>query len=319
MTKEGITIDAITENEWFHKRIPFLGNSRLERIHKGYSNDRKYLVRDSEGVPRYILRTYDIDQDPGKRLEYSRLEMMEKQGVNCSRPVDIGVLPEQQLGYMIVSFIEGNDATDELPLLTEDEQLKIGVQAGRELKKIHGVGCPVPMKTWEERMLAKHRRYRTEYAKCGVSIHNDTELLSFIDRSLHWMKDRPNLFQHDDYHVGNLIVKDGNLSGVIDFNRYDWGDPYHDFVKVGIFSAEISVPFSIGQIREYHSPLEPDELFWSLYSLYLAMTLVSSVLWVLKVCPDELNSMMKKINKVMDDHDNFESVIPQWYGRSTTP
>ncbi|MCE7792052.1 aminoglycoside phosphotransferase family protein [Salipaludibacillus sp. CUR1] len=40
------------------------------------------------------------------------------------------------------------------------------------------------------------------------------------------MKQRPNLFQHDDFHLGNIIVNNKKFAGVIDFNRYDWGRSY---------------------------------------------------------------------------------------------
>lgn len=80
------------------------------------------IVHGSNRRPQYILRTYSIDQDINKRLEFSRLKMMEKQDVKCSRPIEIGVLPDQGLGYMIVSYIEGTEASEELPLLTDKEQ-----------------------------------------------------------------------------------------------------------------------------------------------------------------------------------------------------
>jgi aminoglycoside phosphotransferase (APT) family kinase protein len=309
-------IDAMNEYEQLRNWIPLLYNStKLERIHKGYSSDGKYIVYSESGRSQYILRTYSIDQDNNKRLEFNRLKMMEKHGVKCSRPIDIGVLPNQELGYMIMSFIEGNEASEVLPHLTDKEQFNIGVQSGLELQKIHQVSCPDNIKPWHETMATKHHRYRMEYAKNGVVIANDVKLLSFIDDKLYLIQDRPNLFQHDDYHIGNLIVKAGNLSGVIDFNRYDWGDPIHEFVKVGIFSAEVSVPFSVGQIQGYHNNSEPGEEFWQLYSLYLAMTLISSVVWVLKVKPEELDSMMIKIHKVMDDHNDFELIVPKWYSQ----
>ncbi|MBW7477332.1 aminoglycoside phosphotransferase family protein [Paenibacillus oenotherae] len=309
-------IEALNEYDQFRDWIPLLRHSaKIERIHKGYSSDEKYIVHDSDGAPQYILRTYSIDHDKDKRVEFSTLKLMEVHNVKCSRPIEIGLLPEQALGYMIVSFIEGNEASEELPLLTEEEQFKIGVQSGLELKKIHQIICPDNMKPWDERMLAKHHRYRMKYANCGVAINNDVRLLSFIDDKLDLMKGRPNIFQHDDYHVGNLIVRDGNLSGIIDFNRYDWGDPIHEFVKVGMFSSEISIPFSVGQIRRYNNDIEPGDEFWQLYSLYLAMTLISSVVWILKAKPDELDSMLMKIQRVMDDHDDFELIVPKWYGQ----
>lgn len=114
--------DSMNQYERFRNSIPLLRNStKLEQIHKGYSSDGKYIVYDSNGHPQYILRTYNIDQDENKKLEFSRLKMMEKHDVKCSRPIEIGVLPEQELGYMIVSFIEGNEASEELLLLTKEE------------------------------------------------------------------------------------------------------------------------------------------------------------------------------------------------------
>lgn len=40
------------------------------------------------------------------------------------------------------------------------------------------------------------------------------------------------------------------------FNRMNWGDPIHDFLKAGMFSSEVSIPFSIGQIKGYHANRE---------------------------------------------------------------
>ncbi|WP_236597293.1 hypothetical protein [Peribacillus psychrosaccharolyticus] len=64
----------------------------------------------------------------------------------------------------------------------------------------------------------------------------------------------------------------------MDFHQYDWGDPIHEFHKIGIFNREVSIPFSIGQIRGYFINTEPDEYFWRLYSLYLAMFDFSTVI-----------------------------------------
>jgi aminoglycoside phosphotransferase (APT) family kinase protein len=309
-------MDDISSLELFRNRIPILRScSKLEKIHKGYSSNDKYLVYDRGGCPQYILRTFRSELENNKRLEFGSLIWMEEQEVRCSRPVEMGVLPDHGIGYMVVSFIEGNEAAEELPLLTAEQQFNIGVEAGLELRKINQIRCPDSLVPWHERMTAKHNRYRTEYNKCGITIREEERLLSFIDQNLCIMQNRPSLFQHDDYHVANLIVKNGKLSGIIDFNNYDWGDPVHEFVKVGMFSAEVSLPFSVGQINGYHEGKEPEEHFWRLYSLYLAMTLVSSVVWILKVKPEELELMMAKIHKVMEDHEGFELLIPKWYSQ----
>lgn len=312
----GINVsDATNEAGGLLDGIPMLRNRyRLERIHRGYSSDHKYMVNDHEGNPQYVLRTYSIQKEKDKENEFKMLQRMEEIGVRCTKPIESGVLPSLGLGYMIVSYIEGEEASEALPFLAEKEQYDIGIQAGLELRKMHQIPCTDDdVGAWHERMTAKYDRNRAEYAKCGIAIEEESRLLSFIDGNLHLMKNRPNLFQHDDYHVGNLIVKDGAFSGVIDFNRYDWGDPIHEFVKAGMFSAEASVPFCVGQIQGYHDCNEPGDEFWRLYSLYLAMTLISSVVWILRVRPEELDSMMGKIRKVLDDHDHFERIVPKWY------
>ncbi|WP_127529598.1 aminoglycoside phosphotransferase family protein [Paenibacillus kobensis] len=309
-----MTLAENWEYDWLLNESPLLRECVLiEPIYKGYSSDLKFWLKHQDGTV-YVLRTYSLEQEAAKRREFNVLAMMEAQGVACSRPVEIGELPERQLGYMVVSCVDGNDAADELPLLSEREQYEAGVQAGLELRRMHQVQCPdSSVADWESRMLAKHRRYREDYAACGAAIEGDDKLFAFIDHHLPLMKDRPNRFQHDDFHVSNLIMKDGKLSGVIDFNRYDWGDPVHDFLKTGMFSAEISIPFSVGIMDAYHEQSEPDELFWQLFSLYSAMNLVASVVWILKVKPEELGIMMDKVRKVMGDHDNFDSVVPNWY------
>ncbi|QHW29967.1 aminoglycoside phosphotransferase family protein [Paenibacillus rhizovicinus] len=306
--------DKRIDAELLRGRISNLNDSsRLEHLNKGYSSDVKYVVYGGDGRPQSILRTYAISQEAGKRMEYDNLLLAAANGAKCSKPIAIGVLPELELGYMIVTYIDGDEAAEALPSLSEQVQFAIGVQAGEELQLLNRIGCPVPMASWQERMLAKHRRYRTAYAGCGVSIRGEAKLLAFLDDHLRLMEDRPNRFQHDDFHPANLIVKDGALSGVIDFNRCDWGDPVHEFVKVGMFSAEVSVPFAIGQIQGYHGLGDPNEPFWRLYSLYLGMTMISSVVWTLQVVPGEIDDMLARIQRVLDDHDGFDRIVPKWY------
>lgn len=296
----------------FNEYIPLLqGEIQIDQIYKGYSGDSKYtIVKDDR---KYLLRTYDYKQHDRKKMEYKALLKMEEYGVNCSRPLQLGSIQDHGIGYMILTYIQGNDASEELPKYSSYDQYRIGLEAGRELLKIHQYDAPVHINSWYERKIIKHQKCMEEYSKIAVRISNDMSIISFIDEHLELMKNRPNQFQHDDFHVGNLIINDSGQLGVIDFNRCDWGDPVHDFLKVGLFSSEISIPFSIGQIRGYHHNQDPDELFWRLYSLYLAMNVFASVVWILKVKPEETDIMMDKLNRVLGDHNHFDLIKPKWY------
>lgn len=294
----------------------FTGHIQIDPIYKGYSGDHKYVV--SNDGRKYLLRTYPMSQQKGKMVEYEALKVMEQYGVNCSKPLDIGTIQAYELGYMILTYIEGNEATDVLHQYSNVDQYRFGSDAGRELRKIHQYAAPQNMTSWYDRKLFKHNKYMEEYARIEIRINNEEKIMSFIDEHLPLMKIRPNQFQHDDFHIGNLIINEGGQIGVIDFNRCDWGDPVHEFLKVGLFSSEVSVPFSIGQIRGYHHEHDPDELFWRLYSLYMAMNVFASVVWILKVKPEELDIMMQKLNRVLDDHDHFDLSKPKWYVEGET-
>lgn len=293
--------------------IPYLtGDHKLVRIHKGYSNDEKYRVSHPDGR-RYLLRMFDLKHWNSKKSEFNVLQKMEKYNVKCSRPVDFGAVEPLDKGYMLLSYIEGEDAEEHIGALSEQAQYAIGKEAGEELLRMHQYTASAEVPGWFERKYKKHRQYIEQYQACGYKLREAPRIGSFIDDYIHLMKQRPNLFQHDDFHVGNLIIKDEKLAGIIDFNRYDWGDPIHEFLKTGLFSSEVSVPFAIGQIVGYHKGSHPDELFWKLYSLYLAMSIFSSIVWILRVKPEELDQMLEKLHRVVEDHHGFEEVKPGWY------
>ena len=85
----------------FRRTIPFLhDSSRIEEINKGYSTDRKYTAY--IGDQKYVLRVFDRKQYKAKKAEFDILLMMADKHVKCSRPIEIGELYEDELGYMLL-------------------------------------------------------------------------------------------------------------------------------------------------------------------------------------------------------------------------
>jgi len=295
------------------RSIPFFQKDQIsiEPIMKGYSSDQKYSVLYHQN--RYLVKLFDEKLLASKQQEYEVLTRLRQLGVKCSDPIALGINEHSNMGYLVLSYIEGEDAADILPRYSSSVQYRIGHEAGRQLHSIHQIETPNTIQPWAERKLAKHRSYMDRYKSLEHKLPNDEKLIAFIDENVHLMQGRPNLLQHDDFHASNLIVKDEQLAGVIDFNRMDWGDPIHEFLKVGFFSAPVSVPFSIGQIRGYHDDQEPTEQFWQLYSLYVAMSIISSMVWITSVKPEETEQMLELCQRVLEDHRYFESMIPSWY------
>ncbi|TWT08596.1 aminoglycoside phosphotransferase family protein [Planococcus sp. CPCC 101016] len=260
---------------------------------------------------KFFLRTFDLDQFESKNLEYAILKKMQDYEVACPKPIAIGKMKEK--GYMVLSYLEGADAEKAILSLSYEDQFAIGFKAGKELRKMHQLTAPEYMASWYSRKVDKHEKYVKAYLLSGVKIKNDEKIMKFINDNIHLMKQRPNKFQHDDFHLGNLIVQNKKFAGVIDFDRYDWGDPYHEFLKIGMFSRGISTQFSIGQIKGYFDNAEPDETFWRLYSLYLAMCVFSSIIWTLNTIPDDMDNALKRIYMFLEDHDYFSQLTPKWY------
>jgi len=295
------------------KYIPPLRKATsMTKIHKGFSADGKYLVYEGDDKPVYVLRTAAFKQTERKRAEFEAIGRIHALGVQTSEPVACGEIEELDLCYMVLRYVEGEDASERLPLMTPDEQYSIGVAAGRQLLMMHDVEAAEDLGAWSERRTVKHNRQLADYRLCGVKLPEEDAIIAFIEKQLPLMDGRPNRFQHDDFHPSNLLVQGNTYAAVIDFNRYDWGDPYHDFLKIPYFSSEVSIPFSIGQIDGYFNGQIPED-FWNLYALYSAMIMFGTISWTLQVVPEQIDSMMARIRRVLDDHQNFESVTPIWY------
>ncbi|AFC33170.1 Aminoglycoside phosphotransferase [Paenibacillus mucilaginosus 3016] len=288
------------------EQVPELrGAARMTPLTKGFSSDRKYIVYDAADRPVYVVRTAEIGKEGAKRREFEVVGRAAAAGVRTPAPVAFFTLTEQQTCGMVLEHAGGTDAAEALPYAA-------GVEAGRELRLLHTIGAPAEMQPWHRLREAKHRRQWQAYRECGVKLPAEEAVEAFIETHLPCMEGRPSGLQHDDFHPSNLLIAGGRYAAVIDFNRYDWGDPYHDFLKIAYFSREVSVSFSTGQIHGYFGGRAPD-LFWTLYALYTAMILGGTITWTLQVVPEQLPSMMDRIRVVLEDHRNFESMVPVWY------
>ncbi len=123
---------------------------------------------------------------------------------------------------------------------------------------------------------------------------------------------RPTVLRHRDYHPGNLIVHDGTLAGVVDFNRCGWGDPWEEFYKLAFFGAPLSQEYARGQIIGYFGGPPPGE-FWPIYNLYLAMALFGDIAWTERNWPQYLQSSFDLIDRIAPAHDLENGGPPEWW------
>ena len=216
-----------------------------EPIHKGWSKDKKYCVTDANGI-RYLLRISDMAQYDAKQFEFHRMKQVAALGVPMCFPIEFGACGEGV--YSIQSWIDGVDAQEVIPTLSDTEQYVYGLEAGRILRKIHSIPAPDTREDWEVRFNRKMDYKINRYRECPIQYENGQAFIDYINENRHLLRGRPQSFQHGDYHIGNMMLDRNKKLHIIDFDRSDTGDPWEEFNRIVVVCAEIpSVRFRHGQ------------------------------------------------------------------------
>lgn len=136
-----------------------------------------------------------------------------------------------------------------LPALSKTKQYAFGLKSGEILKQIHSIPAPETQENWHVRFNRKTDFKIQKYNDCGIRF-----------------KDRPQCFQHGDYHIGNMMIENGELV-IVDFDRFDFGDPWEEFNRI-VWSAQCSPYFAAGMIDGYFDK-NPSMEFWKCLAFYI--------------------------------------------------
>jgi aminoglycoside phosphotransferase (APT) family kinase protein len=281
-----------------------------EPINKGWSSDEKYYIRTINGK-ELLLRVSDIAQYENKKREFESLKLLTSMDILTSQPIDFGICNNSQSVYSLLTWIHGEDAEVVLPTFDNKAQYALGIKAGEVLKQIHRIPAPQNQFNWAERFNRKIDRNIANYKACGIHFQGDERMIAYIEHNRSLLLNRPQCFQHGDYHVGNMIITPSGELGIIDFNRFDYGDPWEEFNRI-TWCVSISPAFASGYINGYFDNVVP-KLFFKLMGLYIASNQLSSMPWAIPFGPEEVNTMLEQAQNVLKWYDNFETDIPNWY------
>lgn len=174
-----------------------------ESINKGWSSDKKYCVTDENGT-RYLLRVSDIAQHDTKQSEFNMMKQVASLGVPMCQPIEFGTCDEGV--YSIQSWIDGDDAEEIMSAQSDTEQYVYGLEAGRILRKIHSIPALDTQEDWEIRFNRKMDYKIKKYGECPIKYENGQAFIDYINENRHLLKDRPQVYQHGDYHIGNMMI-----------------------------------------------------------------------------------------------------------------
>ncbi|HAX73500.1 MAG TPA: aminoglycoside phosphotransferase [Firmicutes bacterium] len=230
-----------------------------------------------------------------------------------SKPIVFGICNQNKNVYMLLTYVEGIDLSDALPTLSNDEQYELGRKAGTILKQIYNQDVEpqhIPTTTKRARKLEQIQRYMAS----DVRVANDDVALNYITENIDKMCKHGPCYLHGDFHPGNLIYTPTGELGVIDFNRYEVGDPYEEFYKLESFGVEVSIPYCIGQIDAYFAGNVPMEFFETL-TVYVAHVALFSIKWAEKFGQADVDGMVRRWLMAYEHYHGFTTVIPSWYSK----
>ena len=277
-------------------------------IDKGWSRDKKYCVTDENGT-RYLLRVSDISEYDAKKAEFEMMRQVSALGVPMCQPIEFGVCDEGV--FSLQSWIDGDDAEEVIPALSDTEQYVYGLEAGRILKKIHSMPAPAMKEDWEARFNRKMDYKIQKYNECPIKYENGQAFIDYINENRYLLKDRPQAYQHGDYHIGNMMIGRDKKLYIIDFNRNDFGDPWEEFNRI-VWCAQKSPLFASRMVNGYFGNDVPLE-FWKLLALYISSNTLSSVPWAIPIGEEQIGVMVNQAKEVLEWYDNMRNPIPSWY------
>ena len=277
-------------------------------IDKGWSGDKKYRIRTDDGAV-YLLRVTSPERLERAKSQFARMQKVANLGIPMCLPMEFGVAAEGP--YTIQSWIEGWDAEEAIPSLTPDQQYAYGLDAGRILQKIHTLPAPAEITPWAEKFGRKIDRKIVMYADCPLKYEGGEAFLRHIEASRHLLTDRPQCFQHGDYHSGNMMVDSKGVLTIIDFDRDDYGDPWEEFNRIN-WCAQLSPAFASGLVDGYFDGEVPMD-FWQLLALYLCSNALGCLPWAIPFGEQEIQVMRRQAADVLGWYDSFRTVIPGWY------
>ena len=223
-------------------------------INKGWSDDKKYCVIE-KNHQKYFLRVSAKEKLDTKKFEFDMMEKVASLGVPMCKPISIELCGNEV--HSIHEWIDGDDARETILTYSEEQQYTYGVEAGRILHKIHSLPVTEVREDWEVFFNRKIDEKIKKYKECPVQYENGQIFIDYLNANREWLKDRPQSFQHGDFHIGNFMIGEDRKIYVIDFDRFDLGDPWEEFNRI-VWSAQVSPSFASGMIDGYFDGKVPD-------------------------------------------------------------
>lgn len=278
-------------------------------VSEGWSGDEKFRIHHADGRS-LLVRISPNDRAMRRQQEYCILRSVNRQtDVNIPQVLDFGSCAGGV--YTLLTWVSGTPAEALLPTLPADQQWELGTQAGRIARALHTIPAPADHEPWQDYFSRKMARKIEMNRSCDLKTPECADFEAYVLANGHLINGRPNTFQHGDLHVGNMVVDENGILGLVDFDRLSFGDPWEEFNRI-VWDAQEAPAFAAGRVDGYFDGQVPDE-FWSLLALYIASNTLSSLPWAIPFGQREIDTMRRQAAEMLAWYDDMKQTVPTWY------
>ncbi|GGH49376.1 hypothetical protein GCM10008014_13800 [Paenibacillus silvae] len=158
--------------------------------------------------------------------EYKALKHLEETALPVSTAHSF--FADQNARWLLMDYMEGVTLRRFLIDNSDQKQRDKAIASfGRCLKQLHECSCPMDWQhkhtehTWLDTMISK-----AEYNLANFAVDGNAGLLTYLKENRPgWVE--PTLI-HGDFTTDNVLVRDGQITGVIDWAGAAYGDPRYD-------------------------------------------------------------------------------------------
>lgn len=270
--------------------------------------DRKYKVQLEDGR-RGLLRIAERPAYEAKQLEFQLVENLFGLGLPVAEPLSFWA--DDLSVYTLYEWVEGQDMNEVASDLPDFVLYDLGCQSGQFLRTLHALPIDQSQRDWNSFYQAKIDNKLAAYQATSHSYPNGQAMIDFVQANRHLLEGRPIAYRHGDFHTGNFLLgADGKLK-ILDFDRYDIGDPWEEFNRL-IFTADLSPAFARGQVDAYFDGAIPEE-FWKLMALYVTVNSLGALSWAEQVDSEQIPLMKLQAQKISEWYEYFNHHLPKWY------
>ena len=225
-------------------------------------------------------------------------------GAYVSSPVEVGAYRSDTRVYSLYSFFGGDNLARRLPEMYVNQQLALGVEAGKQLAKLQKVlpeEDDIPQPAEDIFMLL------TKLGEKGIRYNGYNQAEIFMKNHSSIINSRPVTALHGDFSANSLFLDSGLNVGILPLEEVHWGDPVRDLASL---SDSCSLPFIKGVIRGLYEGAPPKD-FFDLLAYYST----ERALMDIDMAEDktQLATAIIRAEKLAADMDNYQSVVPVWY------